>query len=114
MREFYHPELWVEGPSMVEAIFNRFGNEVRIVLNNGIHSKTIAGDMWAGEDSKRGHTTLAEVVPVHNLAVKVRGRAVAEAFDLKGRPLNVRRTGGVATISVPVLEQYEVVRFRPA
>jgi hypothetical protein len=111
MRQIYEPQVWVEAPRNVEAVFNRLGQELRIVLINGIHSKVIAGDMWANEGARRGHTTLDEAVPVHNVSIQVRGR-VREAFDLRGKRRKTVTRGDTTSILVPVVEQYAGVRFR--
>ncbi len=112
MRQMYEPQVWVEAPDQVEAVYSRRGDEIRIVLINGIHSKVIAGDLWGAEAAKRGHITLSNVVPVHNLIVRIRSPQVVQAFDLRGRALKVRRSGALSEITVPVLDQYELVRIR--
>lgn len=70
--------------------------------------------MRSGEQAQRGHITLAEVIPVRDVAVKVRGSEVREAHDRKGNRLIIRRDGEVTTIALPVLEQYEAVMLRMA
>jgi len=41
-----------------------------------------------------------------SLAVRARGAAVREAFDLKDKPLKVKQSSEVTTNAVPVVEYY--------
>lgn len=112
MQQLYQPQVWVEAPRVVEAVFNRHGDELRIVLINGITGKSIQGDKSWGEKGVRGHITMNEVIPIHEITVKVRGPAINEAYSLRRSKLKVERSGDVTSMTVPVLNQYDGVRFR--
>ncbi|NWG14124.1 MAG: hypothetical protein HXY20_11380 [Acidobacteria bacterium] len=112
MQQVYEPQVWVDAPDRVGAVCSRRGNEIRVVLIHGIHSKVIAGDPWGAEAARRGRSTPSSVVPVRDLTVKVRGLRDARASDLKGMRLKTSHSGAVTAISVPAVDQYELVRIR--
>jgi Hypothetical glycosyl hydrolase 6/Beta-galactosidase trimerisation domain len=111
MRTLYEPRIWVEAPGNIEAVFNRTPGRIRVALINGITSKVMTGDMWAGERGVRGNVTIPEVVPVHDISVKTNGMTVRGAYDLRGAELAVRRVGSGASVVLPVLKQYDLVEL---
>ena len=111
LRSLYEPKIWVETTGTVEAVFNGIQNTIRIALVNGITSKVMTGDMWAGERGTRGHVTIPELVPVHNVIIKAKGTSVRNAFDLRGNELHVARSDDLTTVVLPVLNQYDLVEL---
>lgn len=111
MRKFYAPSLRVEAPGCIEAVFNQFQNKIRVVLVNGITSKVMTGDMWAGEKGVRGHVTIPETVPVHGIKVIAEGRVIAKAHDLRGQELAVSQEEYTSTALLPILGGYDVVEI---
>ena len=47
---YYEPAVWVEAPTVVEAIYNRKGSELRVSLVNGITGSSL-GRANEGKDS---------------------------------------------------------------
>jgi hypothetical protein len=111
LRNLHQPTIWAEAPGNVEAVFSKTSNRLRIALVNGITSKVMTGDMWAGEKGVRGHVSIPEVVPVHNVTIRSNGRDILEAYDLKGTALHISRSGSVQTVVLPLLEQYGLVEL---
>jgi hypothetical protein len=97
--DFYQPSVWVEAPSVVEAIYNRLGDELRVSLVNGITARPSAG----------AYVNIIEVIPVMGTKIVVHGKKVLEAVDIAGRSLSIANKGGEATVTVPRLEQYDLI-----
>ncbi len=110
LRSLYQPSVSVEAPGTVEAVFNQLPNKLQVVLINGITSKVMTGDMWAGEKGQRGYVSIPETVPVHGMTISCR-RAIREAFDLRSNRLPLRRTGSGISVTLPVLRQYGLVEM---
>jgi Hypothetical glycosyl hydrolase 6/Beta-galactosidase trimerisation domain len=110
-RNLYEPRIWVETAGNIEAVFQRTQNTIRIALINGITSKVMTGDLWAGEHGLRGGVSIPEVVPVHDVTVKTNGMMVRGATNLRGAELPVRRSGSGASVVLPVLEHYDLVEL---
>jgi Hypothetical glycosyl hydrolase 6/Beta-galactosidase trimerisation domain len=110
-RSLYEPRIWVETAGNIEAVFQRTLKSMRIALINGITSKVMTGDMWAGERGQRGGVSIPEVVPVHDVAVKIKGMMVRRATNLRGAELPVLRSGSVTSVMLPVLEHYDLVEL---
>jgi hypothetical protein len=104
---FYQPQVWVDSPRVVEAIYNQIGSELRVSLINGITGRP------SGEVSYlagwRGFTNIVEVIPIHDVKIVVRGKRILRATDLAGRMLSVTSAKGRTVISVPRLMQYDVI-----
>jgi hypothetical protein len=96
---FYQPQVWVDGPRVVEAIYNQIGSELRVSLINGI----------TGRPSGKGFTNIVEVIPIHDVKIVVRSKRILRATDLAGRMLSVTSAKGRTVISVPRLMQYDVI-----
>jgi len=97
--DFYRPSVWVEGPAVVEAIYNRLGDEIRVSLVNGITTRPTTD----------GYVNMVEVIPIMGTKIVVRDRKVRRAVDLEGRSLSIDNKGGKATVTVPRLEQYDLI-----
>jgi hypothetical protein len=97
--DFYQPSVWVEAPTVVEAIYNRLGDELRVSLVNGITARPSAG----------AYVNIVEVIPIMGTKIVVRGKKVLEAVDIAGRSLSIANKGGEATVTVPRLEQYDLI-----
>lgn len=111
LRSMHEPRIWVEAAGCIEAVFARTQNKIRIALINGITSKVMTGDMWAGERGVRGHVTIPEVVAVHDIQVKANGIIVRSAFDLRGARLPIKQMGRISSVILPVLNQYDLVEL---
>lgn len=106
---FYTPAIWVEAPTVVNAIYNQLGRELRIALVNGITavpSSALVPYSWKQEN---GFTNIVEVIPVSDLKILLRGRKVQQATNLAGEKLKVTMQAGNTVISVPRLEQYDLI-----
>jgi len=97
--DFYRPSVWVEAPTVVEAIYNRVGNEMRVSLVNGITTRPTAD----------GYVNIVEVIPIMGTRIVVIGKKVLRAVDLEGRDVPMATEGPRTVVSVPRLDQYELV-----
>ena len=105
---YYEPAVWVEAPTVVEAIYNRTGSELRVSLVNGITGRPSGGGR--GEDSsERGYINIVEVIPVLDTKILLRGKRVRQATNLAGEQLHVMTEQGNTVIRVPRLEQYDLI-----
>lgn len=111
---FYTPAVWLEAPTVVNAIYNQLGRELRIALVNGITpepSSTLIPYSWQLEN---GYTNIVEVIPLSDVKILLRGNEVQQATNLMGEKLNVTMQGGNTVITVPRLEQYDLVTVKLA
>jgi len=108
VKPYYKPSVWVEGPTVVEAIYNQAGNELRVSLINGITTRPSGGDEY-GDHGQRGHINITEVVPIQNVRIHVFGKALRRASDLAGKSLTVVREQDSSVITVPRLDQFDVI-----
>jgi hypothetical protein len=107
----HQPAIWVDAPGNIEVVFNKAGkNKLQIALVNGVTSKVMTGDMWGGERAPRGHVTIPEVVPVHGITVRT-SMPVRKAFDLRGNELPIGGKSNTASITLPVLKQYDLIEM---
>jgi hypothetical protein len=111
LKSFYRPTIWVEAPGNVEAVYNRRDDRILITLINGITSKVMTGDMWAGERGARGSVSIPETVPVHDITIKSAGLPISTAMDLNGKTLQVTKNGNDISVSLPRLDQYGLVEL---
>jgi Hypothetical glycosyl hydrolase 6/Beta-galactosidase trimerisation domain len=110
-RRLYEPRIWVETAGNIEVVFHRTQNRMRVAVINGITSKVMTGDMWAGERGARGHVTIPEVVPVNDIMVKTNGMTVLGASNLRGEALRVTRAGSSSGVVLPVLRHYDLIEL---
>jgi hypothetical protein len=104
---FYQPQVWVDSPRVVEAIYNQIGSELRVSLINGITGRP------SGEVSYlagwRGFTNIVEVIPIHDVRIVVRGKQVRRATNLASRMLPLTTAQGRTVVTVPRLLQYDLI-----
>ena len=115
VKGFYQPAVWVEAPTVVDAIYNQLGPELRISLVNGITARP-AGGMYYGLESAGGpgFVNIVEVIPIANIRILLRDRRVRWATNLAGEKLPVAVERGATVITVPHLEQYDLISVRLA
>jgi hypothetical protein len=107
---FYQPAVWVEAPTVVDAIYNQLGSELRISLVNGMTGRSSGGGYEvAGPSRERGYINIVELVPVANIRIQLRDRRVRRATNLAGQELRVTTEGGNTVITMPHLDQYDLV-----
>jgi hypothetical protein len=111
LAEVYTPSLWVEAPGMVEATFNRQGDDLVICLVNGGTSRPAVGGFMALDDAP-AQLALDEIVPLVDVRVHVRDVDVIGAEDGHGQPLLQSRTEQGAVITLDRLEQFAVIRLQ--
>jgi hypothetical protein len=92
------PSVWVEAPTVVEAIYNRLGNDLRVSLVNGVTARP-----------SESFLNIVEVIPITGAKLVVRDRRVRLATDLDGRELPVRVEEGRSVVTVPRLDQYDLI-----
>jgi hypothetical protein len=105
---FYKPTVWVEAPTVVDAIYNQLGPELRISLVNGITAKPCGAANPNSDTQGSGYTNIVEVIPLADLKIVLRGKKVQQATNLMGEKLSVTMEGGNTVITVPRLEQYDL------
>jgi hypothetical protein len=107
--EFYKPAIWVEAPTVVDAIYNQFGPELRIALVNGITAKPSGAANPNTETQEGGYTNIVEAIPLADLKILLRGKKVQQATNLMGEKLGVTMERGNTVITLPRLDQYDLV-----
>jgi len=104
----YRPAVWVEAPTVVEAVYNQLGSELRVCLINGITSRPAGGGQFQDAD-QRAHINVVEVIPISEVKILLRGKSVQRATDLAGRVLRVVAEKDRTVVMVPRLRQYDVI-----
>jgi hypothetical protein len=104
---YFEPVVRVEAPTVVEAIYNQKGSELRVSLVNGITGRPSGGQ--TSDTELFGRVNIVEVIPVLDTKILLRGRKVRQATNLAGEQLHVTMEQGNTVIRVPRLEQYDVV-----
>lgn len=105
---FYRPSVWVEAPRVVEAIYNQLGSELRVSLISCITGRP-SGEGGFHQTGWRGFNNIVEVIPIYNVRVVVRGKTVRRATNLAGRELPLTTARGRTVVTVPRLDQYDVI-----
>ena len=109
----YRPAVWVEAPTVVDAIYNQLGAELRISLVNGITAKP-CGAASLTDTPGSGYTNIVEVIPLADLKIVLRGKKVEQATNLAGEKLGVTIEEGKTVIRVPRLEQFDLISVQLA
>jgi hypothetical protein len=102
--DFYQPGVWVEAPTVVEAIYNQLDNELRVSLVSAATSRP----------GKGKHINIVEVLPIMGTKIVVRDRKVLRAVDLAGHELVVTTEKGRTVVAVPRLDQYDLISVEVA
>jgi hypothetical protein len=113
LAKLYRPSVWVEAPTVVEAVYNQLGSELRISLINGSTSRPAGGGMYQDAD-QRAHINVVEVIPISDVKILLRGKRVRRATDLAGRVLRVVAEKDRTVVMVPRLKQYDVITLELA
>ena len=112
---FYKPAVWVEAPTVVDAIYNQLGRELRIALVNGITAKpSNAANPVSDRTEPSGYTNIVDVIPIANTRILLRERRVRRATDLAGNELRIENEGTNTAITLPHLDQYDLITVRLA
>jgi hypothetical protein len=106
---FYQPAVWVEAPTVVDAIYNQLGSELRISLVNGITARPSGGASLISDTQDNGYDNIVEVIPLADLKIVLRGKKVQQATNLAGEKLGVKTEQGTTVIRVPRLDQYDLI-----
>ena len=99
---------------MVNAIYNQLGRELRIALVNGIAAEPSSAIIPVSWDRENGYTNIVEVIPLSDLKILLRGKKVQQATNLMGEKLKVTIQGENTVITVPRLEQYDLISVQQA
>lgn len=115
VKDSYQPAVWVEAPTVVDAIYNQFGSELRISLVNGTTGRPSGGDYEdAGTGRARGYVNIVEPIPIANIRIRLRDKRVRQATNLAGEKLPVTMEHGTTVITVPHLERYDLISLELA
>jgi hypothetical protein len=107
--EFYQPAVWVEAPSVVEAIYSQTKAELRVALVNAMTGRPSGGGDQFTVPEARGYINITEVIPISGLRIILRERAVRRASNLAGEDLPMSTRGDQTVVTVPRLEQYDLI-----
>ena len=110
LRHLYEPSLWVEAPAIVEATFSRQGDELVVCLVNGPVGKPALGGVLLLRETP-GYLAFDEFLPIHDVRIHLRGQQVLGATDGRDCPLVISVTADGALVTVPRIEEVEVVRI---
>ena len=100
--DLYQPSVRVEGPTVVESIYNRIGSNLLVSLVNGVTSRPCTGS----------YINIVEVLPISGIKILVGKNKVNRATDLLGRELVVTTEMGRTVVTVPQLEQYDLISLQ--
>jgi len=108
LEKHYEPALTVESPRTVEMIPYRTRGGYRVFLTNAVVGRPAGPCTPTYGANPAPHINLDFILPVHDVQVRVRSE-VQRARDMHGRPLDVSHDGVCWRITVPKVEQYQVV-----
>jgi hypothetical protein len=83
-----------------------------VKLLSGISATTVANLLSDAQDA--GYTNVVEVIPLADLKILPRGKKVQQATNLMGEKLGVTIERGNTVITVPRLEQYDLISVQLA
>lgn len=106
----YRPLIWLEAPRAVEAVYQRQGRDLVVVLINGLTDKPRAGGNLR-HPADRGYIGITEIVPIANLRLHLPARAHMTATQADGKPLAVLATPGECIVEIPRLDLCQIVRL---
>ena len=110
--DLVEPGVWVEAPKPIEATYNWQGEDLVVVLANGIGNRPVRGGVMMLGDSP-GFDTIDEVVPVHDIRLHVQQGFVIGADDMCGNPLTITLESETkSVVTLERLEQYDVIRVQ--
>jgi len=104
----YEPTLILEAPRTVEMIPYRTAGGFRVFLTNAVVGRPAGPCTPTYGANPAPHINLDFVLPVHDLQLRIRS-AVKKARDMHGRALHLAHDGVWCEVTVPKIEQYEIV-----
>ncbi|HVA00544.1 MAG TPA: alpha-amylase family protein [Terriglobia bacterium] len=111
--DFYQPDVIVEAPRAVEAIYNQLGSELRISLVNSVTGRPSGTGMFPHSE-RPGFNNIIEIIPIHDIKISLKAKRVCRATNLNGKELPVSSLQGRTVVTVPRLEQYDVITLELA
>ena len=110
--DLYQPTLWVDAPKPVEVTYNRQGEELVVVLVNGVTNRPVRGGVMILRDVP-SQDSIDEVIPLGDIRLHVRDQMILGATNRQGDALTVQHSGEENTSSVLLdrLDLYEVIRI---
>ena len=110
--DLYQPTLWVEAPKPVEVTYNRQGEELVVVLVNGVTNRPVRGGVMMLRDVP-SQESIDEVIPLSDIRLHVRDQMILGATNRHGDALTVQHSAEENTSSVLLdrLDLYEVIRI---
>lgn len=112
---FYQPAVWVEAPAVVDTIYSQLGRGLRIALVNGITAKpSNVANPVSDRSRDTWYTNIVEVIRVSDLKILLRGQKVQQATNSMGEKLSVTMEKSNTVITVPRLEQYDLISVQLA
>ncbi|MGE5603423.1 MAG: beta-galactosidase trimerization domain-containing protein, partial [Nitrososphaerales archaeon] len=110
LRNLHQPSVWVEVPSIVEAVFSRQDDDLVICLVNGLVGKPAFGGLMLDDDAP-GYFALDEVLPVDDVRVHFPRRPGVVVRDGLGRPLPIVHAVHESIVTLARLDTYAVIRL---
>jgi hypothetical protein len=110
--DLYRPAIWVDAPKAVEVTYNRQGDDLVVVLVNGITNRPVRGGVMSLRDVA-SQDSIDEVIPLHGIQVHIRDRMILGAADRHGDPLTVSYAHAAHSSSVLLdrLDLVEIIRI---
>ena len=110
--DLYQPTLWVEAPKPVEVTYNRQGEELVVVLVNGVTNRPVRGGVMLLRDAP-SQDSIDEVIPLHDIRVHIKDRMILSAENRHGDALTVRYSNdeNISSVLLDRLDLYEVIRI---
>jgi len=114
LSDLAEPDIWVEAPKSVEATYNRQGDDLVVVLINGITNRPVRGGVMMLGDSP-GDDSIDEIIPVHDIRLHVQQGNVLAADDMRGEALAITlESESSSIVTLESLAQYDVIRMQIA
>ena len=114
LSDLVEPDIWVEAPKSVEATYNRQGDDLVVVLINGITNRPVRGGVMMLGDSP-GDDSIDEIIPVPDIRLRVQQGIVLAANDMRGEAFAITiESESSSIVTLESLAQYDVIRMQIA
>ena len=115
LTKIYSPTLCVQAPRTVEANFYESSEGIKVFLTSMTVGRLAGRYDLPNRKTPEPYSfpcNIEEVIPVLNVQIIVRNGTVTSASDSGNNKLAVQNSSGVTTVTLPVLNQFEVVTLK--
>lgn len=115
LRRVYTPELWVEAPRSVEAVYQQADGSLKVCLTNVTIGRPAGRyDIFTNTPEPMTYpTNIQEITPVPDVTVRT-SLPVTSAMSMDGQKLQVTSDHGISSITLPRLNICDVVSLNLA